>query len=95
VHKTPARRVPLIISRPVIDAAAPLDGDDEGCDEVVGDGVLPCVEDPVGDGEAEDPPLLSMPERVLSEANWADTPEELVQEDGGVPCPATKFTGMH
>jgi hypothetical protein len=31
----------------------------------------------------------------LSDANWAETPEELVQVDGGVPFPVTKFTAMH
>lgn len=68
--------------------APALDSDGEGGDEDVGD-VFACVE------EGEDPPPFSMPVRVLSEANSADTPEELVQVDGGVPFPSTKFTTIH
>ena len=33
--------------------------------------------------------------RLGSVANWADTPDELVQAEFGDPTPATKFTCMH
>jgi hypothetical protein len=33
--------------------------------------------------------------RLGSAANWADTPDELVQAEFGDPTPATKFTCMH
>lgn len=83
--------LPDTISRLATEAAAPLDVDGEGCD-VVGDEVL-CEEDEVCDGDDEDP--LSIEVSVLSLVNWAETPDELVQVDGTVPFPATKFTDMH
>lgn len=73
------------------DTAAPFDWDGEAGDDKVGDEDA-CEDDCEGDTE-ELPP--SMDVRVLSNAKLADTPEELVQEDGGVPFPETKFTCMH
>lgn len=37
----------------------------------------------------------SIPSRVLSSAKVAETPEELLQAEDGVPNPAIKFTAMH
>ena len=91
MQRRPARILPDANCRMSIEAAAPLDVEGEGCD-VVGEEVL-CDGDPVCDGEDEDP--LSIDVRVLSDANWAETPEEFVQVDGAVPFPATKFTVMH
>ena len=85
--------LPDTISTLAIEAAAPLDVDAAGCD-VVGDEVL-CNEEEDGVCDADDEDPLSTEVSVLSLANWAETPEELVQMDGGVPFPATKFTDIH
>jgi hypothetical protein len=52
------------------------------------------VEDAV-DGLEEDELVPSMVENVGSLAKLAETPEELLQADDGVPMPATKLTCMH
>lgn len=87
-QKSKANTLPAIVCTLVVKIAAELDSDGEDGDEDVGEDV-PCVE------EGEELPGLSMAVRASSEANWADTPEELVQVDGGVPFPSTKFTTIH
>jgi hypothetical protein len=72
----------------IVRIASDLEGDVEAGAEDVG------VED-VPFAVEEEVAAPSAAESVLSDANWAETPEELVQVDGGVPIPATKFTAIH
>jgi hypothetical protein len=67
------------------------DGEALNVEAEVEDGVEVAV--PVEDADEEEPP--SAASITGSETNEAETPEELVQEEGGVPVPATKFTIIH
>lgn len=67
------------------------DGEAEACPEDV-------VEDVACDKEDVPCVVGGWPSAVVrtgSAANWADTPDELVQAEFGDPTPATKFTCMH
>ncbi|OAL31902.1 hypothetical protein AYO22_00772 [Fonsecaea multimorphosa] len=75
-------------------AAAEVEADEEaGAEDVDGDAVwVGVVEGCVEDGE---PPTPSIVSNVGSSAYVAETPDELLHADDGVPVPATKFTCMH
>jgi len=88
--KSPVKRPPPVTISNLVVADLEADGEALDVEAEAEDGVEVAL--PVEDGDEEP---LSAASIAGSEINEAETPDELVQEEGGVPVPVTKFTIIH